>query len=1015
MFIIDLIYNLSALVALSIVSGFIDNRWSSTTKLGEIIQGLLFGGVAMLGMINPLVFDAGIVFDGRSVVISLCALFFGPIAAAISSSMAIVLRVYQGGAGAIMGVSVITASALIGVFYHYRRKRRSKRISTLFLLGFGLLVHIVMLALTLTLPKDAARAVLENVGLAIIVFYPIATILIGKILHDQEVKVRSVQALRSSEEHFRSLANDSPIGIWRVTPEGIVVFANQRVCKIMGCSNPNDIISKPFIEFVYFDDLEEVNNAWKKQLNGVEHFSQEFRIHKPDGTVLWVFGQFQSQINEFGDAVGFVGSLADIDEQKKFENELLRWQLIFNATKVGVAVGNVEVPKIEIFNPAFAEIYGYSPEEIYGKSVADFFAPEKRDTIPDVIRKSYENGFHVFETVHIKKDGSRFPALLSMTGVKDEHGNPMYRIVNVQDITELKKAEAEINAQRLRLENIIKGTNVGTWEWKIKDGEITVNERWAEIIGYTLEDLQPTTIQTWQNFSHPDDFIQSNKKIEEHFSGQSDFYECEVRMKHSDGSWVWVLDKGSVAEWDSEGNPLVMYGTHFDITERKRAEETLKQNEHKLKEQNEEYLALNEELTEINTKLRASEVRLKEQNEEYLALNEELTESNERIKTINQQLDEARKKAEQSDSLKSAFLANMSHEIRTPMNAIIGFSNILTRPNLSPEKQKHFAKVINASCNQLLTIINDVLDISKIETGQVSIVKSSINVNSLLRSVQSLFLYNATNKKNKLQLQLSLPDNLCIFETDETKLSQILSNLVSNAIKFTNNGIIEVGYDMKNSTIEFYVNDTGIGIAEEHHQTIFDRFRQVDMSESRNYGGTGLGLAISKAFVELLGGKIWVTSEVGVGSSFRFTLPYDGVGQHVEVSDDSKQDSFSFNGSTILVAEDEEANYIYVSELLSDSGVKVIRAFNGAEAVEHVRSNPKISLILMDVKMPVMNGLEATTIIKNMRKDLPVIALTAYAMVGDREKCLQAGCDSYIAKPIFGEELLREIGNFLKM
>ena len=575
MFIIDLIYNLSTLVALSIISGFFDNRWSSSTKRGAIIQGLLFGGVTILGMINPLVFDVGLVFDGRSVVISLCALFFGPLAAAISAVMAIALRIYQGGVGAVMGVSVILASALIGVFYHYRRKKRSKKISTLFLLAFGFLVHLAMLALTFTLPIESARAVLENVGFAIIVFYPIATILIGKILHDQEVKVKSVEALRQSEEHFRSLAQDSPVGIWRINTEGIVIFANKKICQILGCSNISDIINKPFIKFVYVDDLDRISSAWRKQVNGVELFVHEIRVQKKNGDVVWVHGQLQAQTNEFGDTIGYIGSLEDIDERKKIENSLRRWELIFNSTRVGIAVGNYYSPKIENFNPAFAQMYGYAPEEIYGKPVSDFFAPEERDSIPEVIKKSYENGFYVFETLHVKKNGTKFHALLSITGVRDEQGNPLYRIVNVQDITEIKEAQAEINVQRLRLENTIKGTNVGTWEWNIKTGEIVVNQRWAEIIGYSLDDLQPISIKTWERYTHPVDLQLSNEKINEHFLGKSDFYECEARMKHRDGSWVWVLDKGSVAEWDKEGNPLLMYGTHFDITERKKLENEL--------------------------------------------------------------------------------------------------------------------------------------------------------------------------------------------------------------------------------------------------------------------------------------------------------------------------------------------------------------------------------------------------------------------------------------------------------
>jgi PAS domain S-box-containing protein len=1013
MFVIDLIYNLSTLIALSIVSGFIDNRWSSKTQRGAILQGILFGIVAILGMINPLVFDVGLVFDGRSVVISLCGLFFGPIAALISGTMAIFLRIYQGGVGVYMGVSVIAASALLGTLYHYKRKKKGRQMSSLFLLGFGLQVHVIMLMLTSLLPKQQMFAVIENIGLAIITFYPLATILIGKILHDQEIKTESVNSLRKSESLFRSLAQSSPVGIWRVDKAGVVNFVNDRLIEIFGL-NVDSYKGKLFTEFVLADDLDTVTQRWSQQKENQVVFDLEYRIQKVDGAPLWVHSQFQPQTNEFGDVVGYVGTIQDIDERKRTEEELRRWEMIFKSTRVGIVIGNSDSQFFDLMNPAFADMYGFTVEEMKGMHVSSVFIDDEKHRIANEIKEAFEKGFHVFESWHIRKDGSKFPVLISMTALKDNRGRPLYRIVNVQDITNIKQAEIELRNQRQRLENIIEGTNVGTWEWNVQSGEVIFNERWANIIGYNLDELKPISIDTWVKFTHPDDLEQSNATLKEHFDGKLDFYDCEARMKHKDGHWVWIQDRGRVATWDSNGKPLMMYGTHKDITEKKRWEETLVYNEKRLKEQNEEYLALNEELTEANSRLRDSEKRLKEQNEEYMALNEELTESNERIKHINKELNLARKKAEESDKLKSAFLANMSHEIRTPMNAIIGFSEILLRPNITPEKQKTFTNVLNASCNQLLTIINDVLDISKIETGQMNLLESETNLNTILRNLHSLFTPNATNKGNELRFSFDLSDDQSLVVTDETKLNQILTNLISNAVKFTDNGKIGFGYKVKGENLEFFVEDSGIGISPENHNLIFDRFRQVDMSTSRSFGGTGLGLSISKAFIEMLGGTIGVESELGKGSRFAFTIPYKPIVPFQKKTVVKDTDRYDFSGFNILLAEDEVANLMFIKELLDDTGSNLIHAYNGAKAVEEVRNNSNIHLILMDIKMPVMNGFEATGIIKNMRPDIPVIALTAYAMLGDKEKCFAAGCDGYISKPIHGTELLRLVATYLK-
>ncbi len=1013
MFVVELIYNLSILVALSVISGFIDNRWSSTTSKGAMLQGFLFGSVAMLGMVNPLVFDVGIVFDGRSVVLSLCALFFGPVAAAISAAMAIALRVYQGGAGAIMGVSVILASAIIGVVYYYRRRVTNKRMSSLFLLGFGLLVHVVMLVLTFTLPYNQAILVLKEIGPAIIIFYPLATILIGKILHDQEVKLQSVQALRNSEELFRTLAQSSPVGIYKLSRDGFITFVNERWCEIMGFS-ADEVLDKNHDAIVAEEDVERVKRLWAENENVGKTFGLEFRTGYNNAESRWVLGQYEPIRNEFGRIEEFVGSVFDIDERKKTEEQLRLWENIFRSTRMGISIGKGNLQNIDIFNPAYAELYGYTKEELRGKPISMLFTPEEQSRIPKEIELAFEKGFHVYESWHVRKSGERFPVLVSVTAIKDEQGKPLYRIVNVQDISERFEAEVKLKNERSRLANTIEGTNVGTWEWNVQTGHTVYNERWAQMIGYSLADVSPANINTWLRFVHPDDEPLAMEKIRKHFDREVEYYESEFRLKHRDGHWVWIQDRGKVTQWTGDGKPFMMFGIHIDITERKKWEEQLAQSKMQLKEQNEQYLTLNEELIEINQRLRANEQQLKEQNEEYMALNEELTESNSRIVSINKELAEAKKKAEESDLLKSAFLANMSHEIRTPMNAIVGFSEILLRPNLKKEKQTLYVEVLNASCNQLLGIINDVLDISKIETGQVTMHESEFNVNKLLRNLKSLFSHNASNKGTQIILSPGLPDERSFINTDEGKLNQVLTNLLSNAIKFTDNGTVEVGYTLTALNIEFFVADTGIGISPENQAVIFDRFRQVDSSATRSYGGTGLGLSICKAYVEMLGGQIRVESALGHGARFIFILPHKMEVTTKNLLVAKPKNIYNFASRVILVAEDEAANFLYLKEILKETGAEVVHVENGLRAIEMAEGNPNIDIILMDIKMPIMNGLEATKTIRQMKLDMPIVALTAYAMSGDKEKCLAAGCNDYISKPILRDDLLSIIEMYLR-
>lgn len=385
----------------------------------------------------------------------------------------------------------------------------------------------------------------------------------------------------------------------------------------------------------------------------------------------------------------------------------------------------------------------------------------------------------------------------------------------------------------------------------------------------------------------------------------------------------------------------------------------------------------------------------------YQKLNDFNKELDKKIEQRTSELKEAKEKAEESEQLKSAFLANMSHEIRTPLNSILGFSEFLKKDKLSKEKKELYLNMIDNGGQRLLTIISDIVDISKIESKQFSLSYEITMLNEIIDNLERQFAI-ITNKKNiKLKTLKSLDDYSSFISTDITRLSQVISNLLENSIKFTDNGTIEFGYKVNNNKLLFHVRDTGIGIPKEFHHLIFERFRQTDTQESKLHTGTGLGLSIARGIVELFGGDIWVESEEGTGACFYFEVPYLPTAS-LQVDKKIKTDEFFLHtkGKTILVVEDEPSNFIYLRDLLSEFNYNVIHAKNGQDAVDIINNKIEIDLILMDIKMPVMNGLQATREIRKTNKKVPVIAQTAYAMLEDKRKALNAGCNDYLAKPI---------------
>lgn len=526
-------------------------------------------------------------------------------------------------------------------------------------------------------------------------------------------------------------------------------------------------------------------------------------------------------------------------------------------------------------------------------------------------------------------------------------------MIKVKENNIKKSIENDLRIERDRADNIIEGINAGTWDWNIETGEMIINSRWAKMLGYTLKELQPVTIDTWKKFIHPKDLRIAESKIGAHFRNKIRYYYAEFRMRHKNGNWVWINSRGKTVEYTPEGEPARMVGTHIDISHKKSAEKEL-------------------------------------------------------IK--------AKEKAIESDRLKSAFLSNMSHEIRTPMNGILGFIDLLKNPELNSDTQYYYIDIVKKSGERLLSTINDIIELSKIEAGESPFNETSICVEELMHFFHVFFAPQA--KQIGLNfIYNSVPENKnIIIKTDRIKLESILTNLIKNALKFTSQGTIEFGFREEGKKLAFFVKDTGKGITKDKLEAIFERFVQANLKINRGHEGSGLGLSIAKAYAKMLGGDIWVTSEENKGSTFQFTIDYKPVYFTASIQEEPEteveQKETDYSKFEVLIAEDEMINFLLIQKLLSDMKLNLLYAQTGKEAIRLCQTNPNIALILMDIKMPIMDGFTAAKEIQKLRPDLPIIAQSAYALTHEIEKFNQF-FDDYITKPINKFELKQKVQKYL--
>ncbi len=398
----------------------------------------------------------------------------------------------------------------------------------------------------------------------------------------------------------------------------------------------------------------------------------------------------------------------------------------------------------------------------------------------------------------------------------------------------------------------------------------------------------------------------------------------------------------------------------------------------------------------------------------YLKVATDITEQ----KIIEEELKAALEKAQESDRLKSAFLANMSHEIRTPMHGILGFVSLLDNPDLDNEKRQQYINIIRKNGDRLLSTINDLIDVSKIRAGQMKIVKSDTLIDKQINDLYEFFKLEALAKGLVLEIRIPKNEDELLIVTDATKLYSILTNLIKNAIKYTEKGKITFGYKIVGEKIEFFVKDTGIGIPKERQQAVFNRFEQADIEDKKAREGSGLGLAIAKAYVKMLDGEIFVQSTEDKGTTFIFTIPFVKSKRTETVPDGEQQfklpENLDSDACTMLVAEDEEASTLFLKIILRGKFKEILFAKNGVEAVELFKNHPEIKIILMDIKMPEMDGHEATKQIRALNKDVIIVAQTAHALARDKQKALESGFNDFITKPIHKEDLLIKLNHLIQ-
>ncbi len=762
--------------------------------------------------------------------------------------------------------------------------------------------------------------------------------------------------LRQSEAQLREMSAIAHVGSWEIILPTWRITWTEETYRLYGVS-PDTFTHTPeaFLQLLHPDDRDAMNAWIAACLAGDAPGDLEFQVPLPDGAVRVLGGHGHLVRDAAGRPARMVGTVQDITARKQVEEQLRLWQQVFERAEFGLALASNADNTFIAINPAFARQRGYTPEELVGKPVLAVYPPELHEEVKRLSRNFGKGGHTVFESVHQRKNGERFPVLMDVAIIVDAAGRPLTRVAYALDITARKQAEAELRKLSLAVEQSPASIVITNVDAMIE----YVNETFVRNTGYAREDV----------IGQNPRFLDSGQTPRETYAalwaalakGQS--WKGEFINRRKDGSeYTEFAIVTPIRQADGQITHYV--AVKEDITEKKRVGAELDRHRHHL-----------EELVDSRTT----------------------------------QLAEARDAADAANRAKSTFLANMSHEIRTPMNAILGLTHLMKRSGATPEQVARLAKIDGAG-KHLLAIINDILDLSKIEVGKLQLENTDFNLLMIMDNVCSLIGEQARAKG--LTIEVENDDVPVWLRGDPTRLGQSLLNYASNAVKFTAHGTIRLCAELREDhgdeiLVRFAVQDTGIGIAPDKSARLFHAFEQADSSTTRQYGGTGLGLVITRRLAQLMGGEVGVDSTPGVGSTFWFTARLQrGHGVMPALAAAGKADDETLlqlrhGGARLLLVEDNAINREVALELLHDAGLVVDTAEDGQVAVDKARSGA-YDLILMDMQMPRLDGLAATQAIRALPgwETKPILAMTANAFEDDRRACEAVGMNDFIAKPV---------------